>query len=128
MAKKILMVDDDVDLVEAVTTLLESKGYEVISAHNGDDGLKLAREENPNLMLLDVMMTRKDEGFETSRLIVEDPQLKQIPIIMVTGITKEMNLPFKFEPDDTWLPVKAVLEKPVKPEVLLKTIEEHIRK
>jgi CheY-like chemotaxis protein len=122
------MVDDDVDLVEAVTTLLESKGYEVISAFNGDDGLKMAREENPNLMLLDVMMTRKDEGFETSRLIVEDPQLKQIPIIMVTGITKEMNLPFKFEPDDTWLPVKAVLEKPVKPEVLLKTIEEHIRK
>jgi two-component system, OmpR family, alkaline phosphatase synthesis response regulator PhoP len=128
MSKKILMVDDDVDLVEAVTTLLESKGYEVISAYNGDDGVKMAREENPNLMLLDVMMTRKDEGFETSRLIVEDPQLKNIPIIMVTGITKEMNLPFKFEPDSTWLPVKAVLEKPVKPEVLLKTIEEHIRK
>ena len=47
---------------------------------------------------------------------------------MMTGIRKEMNLPFGFEPDETWLPVKNVLEKPVKPEVLLKAIEDNIRK
>jgi [FeFe] hydrogenase H-cluster maturation GTPase HydF len=121
-------LDNDADLVEAVTTLLEAKGYEVVSAPNGEEGLKKAKEELPDLMLLDVMMTRKDEGFDISRALKSDEKLRQIPVIMVTGITKEMNLPFKFEPDDQWLPVKAVLEKPVKPEVLLKTIEDHIKK
>jgi len=77
---------------------------------------------------LDVMMTTKHEGFDTAREMHEDENIKDTPIIIMTGIRREMNLPFGFEPDETWLPVKQVLEKPVKPEVLLKAVSEHIRK
>ncbi|MGV8122625.1 MAG: response regulator [Candidatus Xenobiia bacterium LiM19] len=128
MGKKILMVDDDPDFVEAITTLLESKGYEVVSAPNGTEGIAMAKEESPDLMLLDVMMTRKDEGFDVSRALQSDEKLKGIPVIMVTGISRDMNLPFKFEPDSEWLPVKEVLEKPIKPDQLLKMVEQYIRK
>lgn len=128
MAKKVLIVDDDVDLVEAVSILLETKGYVVISANSGEEGFKMAKAQSPDLMLLDVMMTHKSEGFDIARNLKNDKITKDIPVVMVTGIKKEMNLPFGFEPDDEWLPVKAVLEKPVKPEALLKTVEEFIKK
>jgi CheY-like chemotaxis protein len=74
------------------------------------------------------MMTTKSEGFDVARELHEDQKLKDIPIIIMTGIRREMNLPFGFEPDETWLPVKHVLEKPVKPEILLAAISENCRK
>ncbi len=128
MAKKVLMIDDDPEFVDAISNLLDAKGYEVYTASNGKDGVAKAKAEDPDLILLDVMMTTKHEGFDVARELHEDPKAKSTPIIMMTGIRKEMNLPFGFEPDDTWLPVKNVLEKPVKPEVLLKAIEDNIRK
>jgi len=127
MAKKILIVDDDADLVEAITSLLESKGYEVISALNGQEGFQKAKAQNPDLMLLDVMMTKKTEGFDVARNIKNDEATKSIPVVMITGIRKDMNLPFSFEPDDDFLPAKAVLEKPVKPDKLIETVEKNIR-
>ena len=127
MAKKVLIVDDDVDLVEAMSTLLEAKGYQVVTAPNGQEGFKKAKEVSPDIMLLDVMMTSKTEGFDIARNMQSDKSTKDIPVIMVTGIRKDMNLPFGFEPDSDWLPVKALLEKPVKPEVLLKTIADNIK-
>jgi CheY-like chemotaxis protein len=81
-----------------------------------------------NTILLDVMMTTKNEGFNVARELHDDQKLKDTPIIIMTGIRREMNLPFGFEPDEAWLPVKRVLEKPVKPEVLLSAIAETIRK
>ena len=127
MAKKILVIDDDQEFVEAMTNVLDAKGYDVDSASNGTDGIKKAKEFNPDLIMLDVMMTTKSEGFETARALHEDKKLKEIPIIMITGIRKEMSLPFGFEPNETWLPVKNVLEKPVRPDVLLKTIDENLK-
>jgi two-component system alkaline phosphatase synthesis response regulator PhoP len=128
MANKVLMIDDDIEFVEAISNLLDAKGYEVISASNGKEGIDLARKENPDIILLDVMMTTKSEGFDTARLIQQDAKIKDIPIIMITGIRKEMNLPFGFEANQEWLPVKMILEKPVKPEILLKAIEDNIKK
>jgi len=128
MAKKVLMIDDDQEFVEAITNVLEAKGYDVVSANDGKDGVAKAKKERPNIILLDVMMTTKSEGFDVAREMSKDLNLKGTPVVMLTGIRREMNLPFGFEPDADWLPVKAVLEKPVKPEVLLKTIEEHIKK
>ena len=128
MAKKVLMIDDDPEFVDAISNLLDAKGYQVHTASNGKDGVAKAKAEDPDIILLDVMMTTKHEGFDVARELHEDSKAKDIPIIMMTGIRKEMNLPFGFEPDETWLPVKNVLEKPVKPEVLLKAIEENIRK
>jgi DNA-binding response OmpR family regulator len=128
MANKVLMIDDDPEFVDAISNLLDAKGYEVHTASNGKDGVAKAKAENPDIILLDVMMTTKHEGFDTAREMHEDDTIKDTPIIIMTGIRREMNLPFGFEPDSTWLPVKEVLEKPVKPEVLLNAISEHIRK
>ncbi|MBN1816097.1 MAG: response regulator [Sedimentisphaerales bacterium] len=127
MAKKVLIIDDDIDLVESMANLLEAKGYDVYTASNGEEGVEAAKTQTPDLILLDVMMTTKDEGFNVARQLNEAEQLKGTPVVMVSGVRKEMNLPFGFEPDETWLPVKAFLEKPVKPEVLLRTVAEHIK-
>jgi len=128
MAQKVLMIDDDPEFIEAISNLLDAKGYDVYTASDGKEGVAKARAENPDMILLDVMMTTKNEGFNVARELHGDQTLKDIPIIIMTGIRREMNLPFGFEPDETWLPVKKVLEKPVKPEVLLAAISENIRK
>ena len=128
MAKKVLIIDDDPDFVESIVNLLEARGYEVSSASNGEEGVDMAEAEKPNLIILDVMMTTKDEGFNVARKLNEIEGVKGTPVVMVTGVRKEMNLPFGFEPDETWLPVKEVLEKPVRPETLLKAVADHIRK
>ncbi|MBN2183074.1 MAG: response regulator [Sedimentisphaerales bacterium] len=126
MPKTILMIDDDPEFVEATTNLLDAKGYDVISAPNGKEGIEKAREHKPKLILLDVMMTTKSEGFDVAREMHKDDSLRNTPVILITGVRKEMSLPFGFEPDETWLPVKEVLEKPVKPEVLLKAVGNNI--
>ena len=126
MAKRILIIDDDFDFTEAISRLLESKGYKVLSANNGSDGLDLAKKENPDLILLDVMMDTDTEGFDIARKLHQDSQTTNVPVIIVTGIRREMNISFGFEPDDKLLPVRKVLEKPLKPEVLLEVIAENI--
>lgn len=126
MAKKVLIIDDDPEFTGAVTALLETAGYEVASASNGEAGFERAKKAPPNIILLDVMMTHRTEGFDISRSLKGDAATRDVPVVIVSGIKKEMNLPFGFEPDGQWLPVKAVLEKPVKPDVLLKTVEEYI--
>ena len=123
---KILIIDDDPDFVESVAGILKARGYVVDSAPNGDEGIKKAKAIMPDLIILDVMMSKNTEGFDVSRKIPEDKDLKSIPVIMVTGIREKMNLAFGFEPDKTWLPVKTVLEKTIKPEQLLLEIEKYI--
>jgi CheY-like chemotaxis protein len=119
---KILVVDDDHDFLEATTTLLKANGHEVLNASNGEEGYAKAKAETPDVILLDVMMTHDSEGFDIARRINEDPATKKMPVIIVSGIRKSKGLPFSFEPDEDWLPVKAVLEKPIKPDVLLHQI------
>ena len=124
--KKILIVDDDEYYVKSTCTLLKHEGYNVITALDGSKGLELAEKEHPDLMILDVMMAYNTEGMDISRKVPEMPELKNMKVIMVTGITREMNLPFKLEADESWLPVDTVLEKPVAPEKLLKEIKERL--
>lgn len=119
---KILVVDDDADLVEATRAVLEAKGHDVLAASNGEVGYRKAVDEKPDVVLLDVMMTHDSEGFEIARRLRENEATKNLPVILITGIRRAKNLPFSFEPDEDWLPVKAVLEKPVKPEALLASI------
>ena len=85
--------------------------------------LEKARQLKPDLMILDVMMATDTEGIEVSRKIAESPDLRTIPVLLLTGIRKAKNLPFGLTPDENWLPVKVVLEKPVPPDVLLKEIQ-----
>src|SRR5512144_2563503 len=101
MAKKILVIDDDVQLVETVKTLLQSVGYEVASAYQAEKGVELARQITPDLILLDVMFAGPPgpDGIEVSRRIQQDPALKEIPVIILSGVRKVLDLPFKIGPD-----------------------------
>ena len=124
---KILVVDDDIDFVESTKTILESKPYEVIVAHEGEEGLKKAREENPDLILLDVIMPVKD-GFTAAGQLKKDPQLSKIPLVMLTGFSSKRqgsSIPvsrgFALEAED-------YIEKPVSPAELLSAVEQYLNK
>ena len=121
----ILIIDDDVQLVDTVKTLLESVGYEVSYAYQSERGMALAREIKPDLILLDVMFAGPPgpDGIELSRRLHQDPVLKDIPVIILSGVKKVLDMPIQIGPDETWMPVKAFLEKPVKPDKLLSEIE-----
>ena len=127
-AKKILIVDDDREFAESNKDLLEAQGYVVVMAHDGESGLKMAKQEKPDLMILDVMMAHDTEGFEVSREIPKTPELRNMPVLLVTGIRREKNIAYNFEPDETWLPVEKILEKPVKPEKLMEEIDRALNK
>lgn len=86
--KKILIVDDEQDIVESLKFVLENGKYTCYCAYNGEDGLKLAREIMPDLILLDVMMPRIN-GYKISRLLKFDNKYKKIPILMITARTQE---------------------------------------
>jgi CheY-like chemotaxis protein len=120
----ILIIDDDVQLVDTVKTLLESVGYEVSYAYQSERGMALAREIKPDLILLDVMFAGPPgpDGIELSRRLHQDPVLKDIPVIILSGVKRVLDMPIKIGPDETWMPVKAFLEKPVKPDKLLSEI------
>ncbi len=124
---KILIVDDDHNFVEGLKDVLSGQGFEVACAYDGTEGLRKAHDEKPDLVLLDVMMTTDSEGFEVAKKLREDPVTKQVPIILLTGIRKAKQLPFSFEPDEDWLPVAAVLEKPVHPEDLIRQIRQMLK-
>lgn len=123
---RIVVIDDDVQLVESVTTLLESVGYEVFSAYRAEKGFELAKQEEPDLILLDVMFAGPPgpDGFEIARRIKQDPDLKETPVVMLSGVKKVLELGYDVTPDDTFMPVEAFIDKPVKPEKLLATIDE----
>jgi DNA-binding response OmpR family regulator len=126
--KRILLVDDDVDFVEATKVMLEAHGFDVSCAYDGKEGLATAKQVKPDLMILDVMMTSDSEGFEVAREIPATPELEGTPVIMLTGIRREKNLAYGFEPDESWLPVKDVLEKPIDPARLIAVVENALRK
>lgn len=84
--KKILLVDDDMDIIAVVQTILENENFEVITASNKKDGIEKAISEKPDLAILDVMMTTQYEGFELAQAFNETEELKSIPKLMQTSI------------------------------------------
>jgi DNA-binding response OmpR family regulator len=86
--KKILVVDDEIDLVKTIQFSLELGGYKVLVSYNGEDALNQARKENPDLILLDIMLPKLD-GYKVCRLLKFDEQYKHIPILMMTAKTQE---------------------------------------
>jgi len=122
---KILIVDDDPDLVASLRVLLEARSYEVISASSREEGMKTAKEEQPDLIILDVMMSMLSDGFEMSRYLKMDPQCSQIPILMLTGFREETGSDFsKDAGDEHWLPVEAFMHKPFQGDELIERVEE----
>ncbi|MCP4613990.1 MAG: response regulator [Planctomycetes bacterium] len=117
---KIVIVDDDQDCIDAVKSILENEQYSVVTAGNKMEGLKTIKNEKPDLVILDVVMDSWQDGFDISRQMKKDPQLKKIPIIMLTVVDQETGIDFKSSaPDPVWLPVDVYMEKPAEPDTLL---------
>jgi CheY-like chemotaxis protein len=117
---KIVIADDDPDIRVSLQAILETQQYTVVTAVDKTDGLEKIRAEKPDLAILDVMMSTWEDGFEMSRELKKDPQFKDMPILMLTGIKNETGIDFKSTAGDPkWNPVDAYLEKPIEPDVLL---------
>ena len=114
----ILIIDDDQDFVTAITHLFEASGHRVRTAPDGRQGYDLALAIGPDLILLDVMMTERTEGFFTLERIRGTPSLKLTPVIVVSSIYAEYPS-FRVDPDAGWLPADLFLAKPVDPRRLL---------
>jgi len=125
---KILIVDDDPDITEAMKVVLENQGYTVDSAKDGSEGMERIKTAKPDLIILDVMMNTLSEGFLVSRELKNDPRYKHIPILMVTSIKQKLGIDFETAAGDpTWLPVDGYLNKPVEPESLLDKVKTLLR-
>ena len=127
---RILIIEDDVDLVAAMGKMLESKGYKVIVAYNPEEGNVKLKQERPDLIILDVMFGSQGEskGFDFAQKIRSDKLIADTPILMVTAINTEKPY-FNFSPDTDgeFLPVDSFLDKPVKSDELFLKVEELLK-
>ena len=117
MSKKILVVDDEPHIVKMIESRLHANGYDVITAFDGQEGLKKAQGENPDLILLDVMMP-KLTGYKVSRLLKFDERFKNIPIIMLTARSQENDIELGTE-----VGVNLYITKPFEAQHLLDSIQ-----
>jgi two-component system, OmpR family, alkaline phosphatase synthesis response regulator PhoP len=120
-SKTVLIIDDDRDFVRAIQALLESSGYTVRSAGSGRDGLQLAKAIEPDLVLLDVMMSERTEGFFVLQEMRRIPALSQTPVIVLSSIYSDLPA-FRVDPEAGWLPANLFLAKPVDPAHLLSEV------
>ncbi len=118
--QKILVVDDDADLCDSLKVVLEQAGYDTQTATSRAEGMEKIRTQQPDLIILDVMMETWQDGFEMSRDLKRDPRLKDTPILMLTSIEEITGVELKSSVGDpVWLPVDRFLDKPVAPDTLL---------
>jgi DNA-binding response OmpR family regulator len=121
---RILLVDDDRDLVDALRLALEAHGYEVRTAADTQEAQQCIQAECPDLIVLDVMLNQPGEGIQFAVELKRDANLKHLPIVMLTSINRRFHLGIGREVEEGYLPVDRFLEKPVEPEQLLSAIKE----
>jgi DNA-binding response OmpR family regulator len=129
MPEKILIVDDDPDILEALTMILEAKGYQVVTAQDGLEGLASLRAERPDLMILDLLMPKMD-GFAVCREL-QDPRwakYRDMPILILTSVREEASRRRYELETGLALDVDDYVEKPVSPDVLLARVERLLKK
>ena len=130
MTKKVLVVDDELDMRTFVTTLLETSGYKPLSAEDGVKGLELARERKPSLIILDIMMP-KESGIQMYRELRTDPALKDIPVVILSALSKKtffhsQKVLDEYKGEKIPEP-EAYIEKPPEPEELLEAIQNNLK-
>jgi DNA-binding response OmpR family regulator len=118
---QVLLVDDDQDLIEMNKIILIQRGHHVTVAYSAVEARQIAKANLPEIAVLDVMMEDKTAGFDLARELHK--MSPSMPLLMLTGIRKEMQLGYSFEPDETWLPISKFLEKPVNPRILADEVE-----
>jgi CheY-like chemotaxis protein len=124
-AGRILVVDDDPDFVEVTTRILGTAGYETVTAANGAEALAVMRQQKPDLVLLDVMMSTLLDGLSVSEEMQTDPELKDVPVIMVSSITDTEHA--AVFPTDGYVHMNAWISKPIQPEGLLKKVAQYVK-
>lgn len=121
--KKVLIVDDDVDFLEANRVALEASGFEVITAPDSREGVRMAEAEIPDLIILDLMMERLYAGFSAVEALHAHEQTRDIPIIMVSGVTTETGFRIDAEGEKPeWLRVVEFVNKPIDPVELARKV------
>ena len=132
---KILVVDDDESMVEAVKAILEAEDYEVVTAYSKEEGLLRVEDSEPDLIILDVMMDHITDGFQVSRKLKSDPQTAHIPILMLTSIHQELDsrlspgvIRYSPDTDGEYLPVDDFVDKPIQPSDLLERVGKLLKK
>ena len=124
---RILLVDDDADFVMSTKTVLESKPYKVVVAVNGSEGLRKAREQKPDLILLDVIMPVED-GFTAAEQLNKDSKLAKIPVLMLTSYSTKGSGTGIPRSRGYTLEAEDYIDKPVSPKDLLAIVEKHLKK
>ena len=126
---KILIVEDDPDFTKALKVTLESEQYAVVTAADRTEGMEKIKNDKPDLVILDVMMSTWSDGFEMSRELKKDPQFKDIPILILTAVKDRTDINFKSTAGDpVWLPVDGFMDKPVEPDILLAEVKKLLSK
>jgi len=121
-AKRVLVVDDDPDIVETTKTVLDAAGYAVDTASNGTEALAQVKRSKPDLVILDVMMDKETEGFHVAYELKGNDATKDISILVLTNVGRKSGFKFSAETDEDYLPVDEFIEKPLEPKELLKKV------
>ena len=119
--RSIAIIDDDPDITESIETVLKSHGYETFVAHDISEGEKIVTEQNPDLVILDVMMEEPDDGFFLARKLRKTGFNKSI--IMLSSVAKAIGFDYN---SSEFAPVDEFLEKPISPKQLIETIQEFL--
>lgn len=119
----IVIIDDDPDILDASSLVLKSRGFNVITANNPNDGYKIVKEKKPDLIILDVMMDEPDDGFFLAQKFRKE-KIKT-PILMYTSVSKAIGLDFG---KNEMVPVDDFVEKPISPDELVKKVEALLHK
>jgi two-component system alkaline phosphatase synthesis response regulator PhoP len=122
-AKRLLIIDDDPDFVAGIRAILLKAKYEVDVAYNPKDGLAALKANAYDLLLLDVMMGRGAEGIMIARKLGKDPKLRELPVLIITGIREQMAFLFPGQAvHPHFVNVDELVEKPVEPRLLLEKV------
>jgi CheY-like chemotaxis protein len=122
--KKLIIIDDDPDYVSGIKSILETADYNVEVAYNPKDGFKALQTRHHDLLLLDIMMGRGAEGVALARKIRKDPNLRSLPVLIITGLREQIAFLFPGQPiHPHFVENDELLEKPVEPKLLLEKVE-----
>ncbi len=128
MNTKIMMIDDDPDFVAGIKSILEKANYSVNVAYNPKDGFQALQAEHYDLLLLDIMMGRGAEGVALARKIRKDPKLKEMPVLIITGIREQIAFLFPGQAvHPHFVETDELVEKPVEPKLLLEKVSALLR-
>jgi DNA-binding NtrC family response regulator len=123
---KVFLIDDDVDLVKMNEIVLKKYGHETITAYSATEARTKLPKIKPDIIVLDVMMESRDAGFQLAREIHKT--YPEMPTIMLTSVHEVTGVPYRFEPDESWLPVAKFMDKPVDPVKLAGEIEATLKR